>query len=703
VLSLRLAIPKILSLGLLLLGALSLPPLELPQRLDRALFDLWTRLAPPTAPTDMLVVEVHGAGSHTALLETAAWQSARLVVTTLADKPSLPGKGAALGPVAVASAAMPILRETAWRDGGYLWTRADIDGTVRFERPSLGGAPPTPSLAFAAAAWLKANPAAHAGRGATVLRLEDVEADRFGRRWLRFFDRDAFAPIGIDEIGGQPNALRDKIVIVGDLEATPYPTPVGSLAPAELLAHGLAGYRLEHRVRTGPWLDALAWLLGAACVAAIAFAPPSLMGTMLAPIGSALGLQAAGALGFTAAGVWLPVAAPSLLVLALSGLTPSRDRGRAAPALAGGAGDQTLLDARRLASAGALEQAWAVYRRLPIRQDVLGDLYELADALAGKGEPRKAADLFHRMAQAHAGFKDVTARLVAASCREQGPSHGVDMPKTLGRYQILGRLGRGAMGVVYLGRDPAINRIVAIKAIHFEKELDPGYAEEARGRFVREAETAGRLSHPSIVTIYDVGEESGVAYIAMEYVCGIHLSDHCEKETLLPIPMVLDLLARTADALAYAHSQNVVHRDIKPANIMYDSATDSLKITDFGIARLMDVSRTRTGIVLGTPSYMSPEQLQGENVNGHTDLFALGVNLYQLLTSLLPFRGTSMTQLMFVITNEPHVPVTTIRADLPPDLDEILDRALAKQPADRYQTGGEMARALRAVPARAGG
>jgi serine/threonine protein kinase len=164
---------------------------------------------------------------------------------------------------------------------------------------------------------------------------------------------------------------------------------------------------------------------------------------------------------------------------------------------------------------------------------------------------------------------------------------------------------------------------------------------------------------------------------------------------LLPVATVLDLLARTADALDYAHIHNVVHRDIKPANIMYDSISDSLKITDFGIARLLDVSRTRTGIVLGTPAFMSPEQLEGKNVNGHTDLFALGVSLYQLLTGRLPFQGASMTKLMFVIANEPHESVTSVRSDLPDCLNPIIDRALEKEPADRFQTGAEMAAALR--------
>ena len=206
---------------------------------------------------------------------------------------------------------------------------------------------------------------------------------------------------------------------------------------------------------------------------------------------------------------------------------------------------------------------------------------------------------------------------------------------------------------------------------------------------------AGGLSHPNIVTIFDVGEADGLAFIAMEYVRGHHLSEFAHPERLLPVDTVLDLVSRAADALDYAHRRNVVHRDIKPANIMNDSLSNNLKITDFGIAKLIDANRTRTGIVLGTPAFMSPEQLEGKNVNGHTDLFALGVSLYQLLTGLLPFRGASMTNLMFVIANEPHQSVTSIRGDLPKWLDEVIDRVLAKDPADRFPSAADLAAALR--------
>jgi serine/threonine-protein kinase len=356
--------------------------------------------------------------------------------------------------------------------------------------------------------------------------------------------------------------------------------------------------------------------------------------------------------------------------------------------------DDTLARARRAVDGGRLEEAWALYRQLPQRAALHPEIYDLACALSAKGAQDEAAELFYRIAEIDTHFRDVAHRLV---CAEHSPSEAerTEMPATIGRYQLLEPIGRGSMGNVYLGRDPIINRILALKAIDLTIGYDDHGLETTAESFLREATIAGGLSHPNIVTIFDVGEADGLAYIAMEYVRGHHLSEFAKPERLLPVETVLDLASRAAEALDYAHRQNVVHRDIKPANIMYDSLSNSVKITDFGIAKLIDANRTRTGIVLGTPAYMSPEQLEGKNVNGHTDLFALGVSLYQLLTGQLPFRGASMTKLMFVIANEPHQSVTTVRGDLPKWLDEVLDRALAKDPVDRFRTGAEMAAALR--------
>jgi len=269
------------------------------------------------------------------------------------------------------------------------------------------------------------------------------------------------------------------------------------------------------------------------------------------------------------------------------------------------------------------------------------------------------------------------------------------MPARLGRYELIHELGKGAMGVVYRGRDPRINREVAIKAIPLADEFEPEDLQQARDSFFREAETAGRLSHPHIVTIYDAGEDHGTAYIAMELLHGQHLVDYTSPERLLPPAIAIEIVARLADALHYAHQNQVVHRDIKPANIMFDAPSGELKITDFGIARLTDSGKTRTGVVFGTPSFMSPEQLQGRPVTGRSDLFSLAVSLFQMLTGQLPFRADSMPGLMIRIAQEPHPRICAMNPALTPGLDAFFDRALAKDPADRYPSGASFAQALR--------
>ncbi len=279
--------------------------------------------------------------------------------------------------------------------------------------------------------------------------------------------------------------------------------------------------------------------------------------------------------------------------------------------------------------------------------------------------------------------------------RDRKPPARSAMPARLGRYELSHELGKGAMGVVYRGRDPRINREVAIKAISLADEFDPEDLEQARTRFFREAEMAGRLSHPHIVTIYDAGEDGGTAYIAMELLRGQHLVEYASPAQRLPAAVAIEIVARLADALHYAHQNQVVHRDIKPANIMFDAPSGELKITDFGIARLTDSGRTRTGVVLGTPSYMSPEQLQGRPVTGSSDLFSLAVSLFQLLTGQLPFRGDTMPGLMMKIAQEPHPRICAINPALASGLDAFFDRALAKDPAGRYESGAAFAQALR--------
>jgi eukaryotic-like serine/threonine-protein kinase len=273
---------------------------------------------------------------------------------------------------------------------------------------------------------------------------------------------------------------------------------------------------------------------------------------------------------------------------------------------------------------------------------------------------------------------------------------GTEKPM-LGRYQVERELGKGAMGVVYQGKDPKISRVVAIKTMALSQEFEADELAEVKERFFREAETAGRLSHTNIVTIYDAGEEHDLCYIAMELLKGKDLVPFTKPGNLLPIDKVVSIIARVADALGYAHKQNVVHRDVKPANIMYEPESDVVKVTDFGIARITDSSKTKTGMVLGTPSYMSPEQLQGKKIDGRSDLFSLAVSLYQLSCGKLPFEGDSMAQLMYRIANENAPDILQYNASLPPKFVAFLDRAMSKEADQRYQTGEEFAFELRAA------
>ncbi|HBE45170.1 MAG TPA: hypothetical protein DDW17_06920, partial [Deltaproteobacteria bacterium] len=245
-----------------------------------------------------------------------------------------------------------------------------------------------------------------------------------------------------------------------------------------------------------------------------------------------------------------------------------------------------------------------------------------------------------------------------------------------------------AMGTVYLGKDPKINREVAIKTLRYE-EFDPQQVEELKKRFFREAEAAGKLSHPNIVTIYDIGEDYDIAYMAMELLDGTDLAEFCEKDKLLSPAEVIRIISLVAGALDYAHSNGVVHRDIKPANIML-LKNGEIKVADFGIARVMASSKTHTGVILGTPSYMSPEQIAGQKVDGRSDLFSLGVVFYELLTGSKPFEGDSIATLMYNITTSPPPPLREKAPTIPVVYESIINRLLSKDKEERYQTGREL-------------
>ena len=264
----------------------------------------------------------------------------------------------------------------------------------------------------------------------------------------------------------------------------------------------------------------------------------------------------------------------------------------------------------------------------------------------------------------------------------------------LGRYRVVKELGRGAMGRVYLAHDPEIDRPVAIKAIQVFSALPQADQAAARERFLREARSAGKLLHPGIVTIFDVGEAEGVPYLAMEYVEGQTLDTFCRRDDLLPVGTVVEIAARVAEALAYAHKSGIVHRDVKPANLMRLGET-SVKIMDFGLAKNPQTQLTQDGTLMGTPAYMSPEQVRGDPLDGRSDLFSLGVVLYEMLTGEKPFGGESVSSVLYRIVNEDAPEAFTQRPSLPNSLSEFLRQALAKKPEERFGDGEAFAAALR--------
>lgn len=354
---------------------------------------------------------------------------------------------------------------------------------------------------------------------------------------------------------------------------------------------------------------------------------------------------------------------------------------------------------------GNLDLAFEKFSLCPADETIMSLLYNLGLDYERKRDLKRAAGVYRYMIRQKPTFRDVKKRLerldtlkkpllLDSNFNELQLDANGEKP-VLGRYQIEKQLGKGAMGVVYLGTDTKLDRLMAIKTLPLALEFEEEQLQEATIRFFREASAAGRLQHPNIVSIYDAGEEQDFAYIAMEFFKGGNLVPFTEKDNLLAIEIVIDIMIHAADALHYAHINDVIHRDIKPANIMYNPATEKIKLTDFGIAHITDSNKTKTGVILGTPSYMSPEQLAGKPIKGSTDLFSLGVTLYQLLTGELPFKADSMATLMFKITNEAHPDILTIRKDIPLCLKKVIDISLHKTVSKRYQTGAEFANALR--------
>ncbi|HUL40796.1 MAG TPA: serine/threonine-protein kinase [Burkholderiales bacterium] len=614
---------------------------------------------------------------------------------------------------------------------GHLNASPDVDGGIRTEPLVLSYYDkyfPSLSLMLAAKS-LNLQPSdieVRLGEGVKLGNLK-IATDPNLQMYIYFYkDRDNRPAFPVDSFydvyaGKIPaDKYRDKIVLIGATAAgvgAMQVTPISpAMAPVLTLAHSVSSILQEDFFvvpRWGPWAERTAYLLIALYLVLLlprlkagtaAFVTFSLLAALL---GTQFGLM----VGKT---IWVKLMLPAtLLLVGHLVLTTKRflltERGKERSEAESAESNRML--GLAFQGQGQLDIAFDKFRKLRLDDGVMDLLYNLGLDFERKRQFNKAESVYRHMSEYKPSYKDLEHKLARAKQMSEtvifggaGASHPggaliveggrVEKPM-LGRYQVEKELGKGAMGVVYLGKDPKISRVVAIKTLALSQEFGADELQEVKARFFREAETAGRLNHPNIVTIFDAGEEHDLAYIAMEFLQGTDLVSHTKADNLLPLSKVLSIVARVADALSYAHAHNVVHRDVKPANMMYEPETDTLKVTDFGIARITDSSKTKTGMVLGTPSYMSPEQLAGKKIDGRSDLFSLGVSLYQLTCGRLPFEGDSMAQLMFKIANEPPADIRGINPDLPECLIAIINKALAKQVEERYQTGAEMAQALK--------
>jgi serine/threonine-protein kinase len=618
---------------------------------------------------------------------------------------------------------------------GHLNLRPDPDGAVRRE-PLLidyyGQAVPSMALQLAAHSLnlgvedIRLDPK----QGLVQLGKLRISVDDKAMMLPQFYaKRDGHPPFPIDSfldvMSGKvsPAKYADKIVLIGGTAAglgTSFPSPVSEgMPPVEYLAHALSSLLSEHFIVQPTWGSAAS--LGALLLVAVYLMVllPRLSAGVGAVGTSALFLLLLG-LEFgllSRAFLWLQLVLPAFLLL--SGHLALTTKRFLATEAGKQKSDEESAETNRmmglaLQGQGQLDMAFDRFRRVPASDALLDNLNSLALDFERKRQFNKAQAVYEHMARLDKTYRDLDTKLKKVRNLAEtvilggGKTHpggtmlladgAVEKPM-LGRYQVERELGKGAMGVVYQGRDPKIGREVAIKTLALSQEFEGAELTDARERFFQEAKTAGRLQHQHIVTIFDAGEEHDLAYIAMEFLHGRDLTEFCREGHLLPVRQVLSIAARIADALAYAHRQHVVHRDIKPANIMYEPSSDSVKVTDFGIARITDSSKTKTGLVLGTPSFMSPEQIAGRKVDGRSDLYSLAVMMFQMLTGVLPFRGDSMAELMYKIANEAAPDIRLIRPDLSEQLAAIIAFALQKRPENRYQDGAQMASELQELVA----
>ncbi|MFP4308395.1 MAG: CHASE2 domain-containing serine/threonine-protein kinase [Desulfococcaceae bacterium] len=539
------------------------------------------------------------------------------------------------------------------------------------------------------------------------------------------FRRFSFVDVFRDKIppDNLQRAVQDAIVIITPAAPgiiTPLATPTDNRTnPGEFTAHTLWTILNQEFIRQPAWDRTAGLLLILFIGALIALVLPRIKAVFAGLLFLAAGSALVGLSWylFTAGGLWLGVLYPLLqLVLGYMGVVTINffvtESGK--EKVEGESAETNRMLGLSFQSQGMLDMAFDKLRKVPVDDEMKDILFTLGQDYERKRQFNKAAAVYEYIEKHDPEYKRVGERrkrlLQASESMVWGDgflgggssggddlmASGGDTRPTLGRYEIIKQLGKGAMGVVYLGQDPRINRTTAIKTFKFSDDFEPDEAEKMKQKFFREAESAGNLNHPNIVGIYDAGDEHDLAYIAMEFLDGEDFQKYTKKKNLLPVRKVIDFVADIADGLDYAHAKGIVHRDVKPANIMLLSS-GIVKITDFGIARITASSQTQTGVVKGTPHYMSPEQISGKKVDGRSDIFSLGTMLYQLVTGDLPFRGDSPAALMHQIMNVRHPDPRKTNPKLVKPLVAIIDKALEKDREKRYQRASHLAKHLRTL------
>lgn len=554
--------------------------------------------------------------------------------------------------------------------------------------------------------------------GGIAMKDHVIETDDMFGSLINYYNREesfpvySFFDIYNDKIS--PGAFKNKIVLIGITDVglgDASPTPVSPVFSAVEREATVIENILSLNTIKEPWWSPLATLITIIAFGVISTLTIVRMSAKKSSVvNMVLLVSYVGAVFyfFSSQHLWIDLTHPTLLML-FNYIAISSKKFYATEeekdSAVGESDEANKLLGLTFQSKGMLEMAFEKFKKMHVDEEIRGILYNLAMDFEKKRNWTQALDAYERIKDGK--FKDTEARLEKVNAIISGTggaavnlrgdaatiiSEGGEMP-TLGRYEIVRELGRGAMGVVYEGKDPKINRSVAIKTVNLD-EIEEKQVGQIKERFFREAQSAGTLNHPNIMTIFDVGEDGNLAYIAMEMIDGRDLEHWCKKENLLKVKDTLMVIAKVAEALDFAHSNGIIHRDIKPGNIMVTKKGD-IKVADFGIARIQSSSATKTGTVLGTPSYMSPEQVAGKKADGRADVFSLGVVLYEMLTSERPFTGDSIATIMYNITNSPPTPLKDYNPELPEFCQALIDKALARDLDKRFQKAGEFAAAIK--------